>query len=290
MTAKGSPFVALVHPRQSAMDAPHALSIQVSANNLRAVANSLRERGDDTAARCREIEADEMDLEAAAYLDPGQHVTEPPTIGTGGEMVIATQEAMDNIPDIIDTLRTKPDMVNASASRQRLELLRNTPGALILAADTAETIGPRNSLERMLAHQLGATHLMAMKFSELASQHLRSHDLQSDGGRFAPGRGADDGRMVQALLVEASRAANTATRLMTAFQDGLLALDRIRRGGKQTVKVVHVHQHVAVADGGQAVVAGTVKGRGRRGAGELLNTGGATRKASDRGEGSSNEQ
>ena len=41
----------------------------------------------------------------------------------------------------------------------------------------------------------------------------------------------------------------------------VMALDRIRRGGKQTVKVVHVHQHVAVADGGQAVVAGgNVKG------------------------------
>ncbi len=52
---------------------------------------------------------------------------------------------------------------------------------------------------------------------------------------------------------------------MGAFQDGLLAFDRIRRGGKQTVKVVHVHQHVAVKDGGQAVIAGgNVKGGGRK--------------------------
>jgi hypothetical protein len=51
--------------------------------------------------------------------------------------------------------------------------------------------------------------------------------------------------------------------MMGAFQDGLLALDRIRRGGKQTVKVVH--QHVAVGPGGQAVVAaGGVKGGGRK--------------------------
>jgi hypothetical protein len=46
-----------------------------------------------------------------------------------------------------------------------------------------------------------------------------------------------------------------------------LALDRIRRGGKQIVKVVH--QHVAVGPGGQAVVAaGGVKGRGRKSRGQ----------------------
>ena len=39
------------------------------------------------------------------------------------------------------------------------------------------------------------------------------------------------------------------------------ALDRVRRGGKQTVKVMHIHQHVAVESGAQAVVAGgNVKG------------------------------
>ena len=154
--------------------------------------------------------------------------------------------------------------MNATASRERLSLAANA-GALVLGTDIAETIQARNSLERMLAHQLGAVHLMAMKFSEQATQHLDSHRLQSDGGRFAPGRGPDEGRCLQALLVEASRAANTATRLMGAFQDGLLAFDRIRRGGKQTVKVVHVHQHVAVKDGGQAVIAGgNVKGGGRK--------------------------
>ena len=51
--------------------------------------------------------------------------------------------------------------------------------------------------------------------------------------------------------------------MMGAFQDGLLTLERIRRGGKQTVKVVH--QHVAVGPGGQAVVAaGGVKGGGHK--------------------------
>jgi hypothetical protein len=42
-----------------------------------------------------------------------------------------------------------------------------------------------------------------------------------------------------------------------------LTFERIRRGGKQTVQVVH--QHVAVGPGGQAIVAaGGVKGGGRK--------------------------
>ena len=62
---------------------------------------------------------------------------------------------------------------------------------------------------------------------------------------------------------------------------------RIRRGGKQTVRVVHVHQHVAVAEGGQAVVAGgNVKGGGRK-RGEFprsARAGGASSGKSDQGE------
>jgi hypothetical protein len=247
--------------RLQAQDVTRALSLQVSADNSRAIAKSQRGKGNLTAAGCREIEADEMDLAAAEILIPA----EPLEIGIGGELV-PTAENMeaDSAPAVFDTLKTSPDMLNATASRERLNLAA-AAGALMLGTDIAETIKVRNSLERMLAHQLGAVHLMAMKFSEQATQHLRSHYMQSDAGRFAVGRGPDEGRNLQALLVEASRAANTATRLMLAFQDGLVAFERIRRGGKQTVKVVHVHQHVAVADGGQAVVAGTVKGRGHRG-------------------------
>ena len=62
------------------------------------------------------------------------------------------------------------------------------------------------------------------------------------------------------MSVEASRLANAAARLMAAFQDGFTALDRVRRGGRQTVKVVQ--QHVAVGPGGQAVVTGSLKGGG----------------------------
>ena len=52
------------------------------------------------------------------------------------------------------------------------------------------------------------------------------------------------------------------SRLMGTFQDGMATLDRIRRGGRQTVTV----QHVNVGPGGQAVVAGNLKaGAGKSG-------------------------
>jgi hypothetical protein len=46
--------------------------------------------------------------------------------------------------------------------------------------------------------------------------------------------------------------------MMDAFQGGMLALAKIRSGGQQVVVV----QHVAVGDGGRAMVA--VRGKGRR--------------------------
>jgi hypothetical protein len=48
---------------------------------------------------------------------------------------------------------------------------------------------------------------------------------------------------------------NASAQMMDSYQRGLLTLERIRSGGRQTVVV----QHVNVSDGGQAVVAGQVK-------------------------------
>ena len=59
--------------------------------------------------------------------------------------------------------------------------------------------------------------------------------------------------------MEAQRAANACARLSGAYQEGMLALLRLRTGGKQVVQV----QYVNVGDGGQAFVAGSLKGRGR---------------------------
>ena len=54
--------------------------------------------------------------------------------------------------------------------------------------------------------------------------------------------------------VEQARLSNAAARMMQVYPEGLLALHRIRTGGRLTVVV----QHVQVSDGGQAVVTGNV--------------------------------
>jgi hypothetical protein len=46
---------------------------------------------------------------------------------------------------------------------------------------------------------------------------------------------------------------------MDAAQNVALVFKRIHKGATQTVVVQHVHPHVQVSVGGQAVVAGTVK-------------------------------
>ena len=97
----------------------------------------------------------------------------------------------------------------------------------------------------MLAHEMAVAHRLSLHMAEQATRLVDRHESW--------------GKINQAHSVEACRLANASARLMGSFQDGMLTLDKIRRGGKQTVKVVH--QHVAVGSGGQAVVAaGGVKG------------------------------
>lgn len=231
-----------------------ALKLQSGAVLKRAIGEAMiAEDGDRINGRFALAEAGSMEASVAAFMDVASHVTGPQPIGNGGELVVATREAMASIPGVIDTLRESPGMLSASASRERMELTGN---ALTIATDAAGSIQARNSLEKMLAHQLAASHRLAMLFANQSGDMLQRYQFQSGN---------------HVLAVEASRLANAAARLMAAFQDGFTALDRVRRGGRQTVKVVH--QHVAVGPGGQAVVAGNLKGggrqtRGRRGNGK----------------------
>lgn len=53
--------------------------------------------------------------------------------------------------------------------------------------------------------------------------------------------------------------------MMHVYQDAFLALRTIRTGGKQTLVVQHlVVQHFQVTDGGQAIVAGSLKSEQER--------------------------
>jgi hypothetical protein len=115
--------------------------------------------------------------------------------------------------------------------------------ALETALDAAESIGAGNSLEKMLAHQLAASHRSAMK---LVAEMNRQADY------LANVRGSEQDR----ANVQVTRLAGATARIMTTFQQGLMTLQRMRTGGQQVVTV----QHVEARDGGQAVVAGNFAG------------------------------
>ena len=222
-----------------------ALVMSARAAVKREIATSMAERGDYHASWER-AEADEMDEAAGKFLDIGSqalHVTGPVKPGNGGEMLVVTRDMHVDVPGMVDTVRERPSMLAAEASESRLRLTGN---AMVLAVDTSQSINATNSPEKMLAHQLATLHRLGMLAAGKASDLLERH-----------------GTLNQATSVEAARQMNAAARAFGAYQDGFVALDRIRRGGKQTVCVVH--QHVAVGPGGQAVVAaGGVKGGGHR--------------------------
>ena len=158
-----------------------------------------------------------------------------------GEIIRGGGEAMDlDISDsvadpkwgLIDTLR-HPDSIGLGASEDRLKLLAGA-NVLETALDAAESARAGNSLEKMLCHQMAAAHHAALT--------LIAH-------------AADP----QLPPVEMARLTNAAGRMMDVYQAGVLTLQKLRTGGKQTVVV----QHVQVSDGGQAVIAGNVNGGGR---------------------------
>lgn len=135
---------------------------------------------------------------------------------------------------LVDRLQHEPTMVNVIASERRLDLAACVwSGAAEMAVDAAESVQAANSLEKMLCHQIAAAHLAAMKLI---------------------------GNSLDNLLppVERARLSNASARLMQVYQEGLLTMLKLRTGGKQTISI----QHVQVAEGGRAVVAGNdVKSR-----------------------------
>jgi hypothetical protein len=139
-----------------------------------------------------------------------------------------------------------PTYITADASRDRLDLAFEA-GALELALDTAETIEADNSLEKMLAHQLASAHHSAMTLTAQLNRCVERMDVI-------------DRDSAERASVQGVRLAGAVARMMASYQSGLLTLQRLRTGGRQVVTV----QHVTIEDGGQAVVAGKVSGRGAR--------------------------
>ena len=113
--------------------------------------------------------------------------------------------------------------------------------ALEPALDAAVAGDAKNSIGKMLLHQLGTAHVHAMKCFEMSM------------GFNLPGNGLP--------TVEQVRLLNAAARLMDVFQNGVLVHHKIRHGATQTVIVKKQVQQVQVNDGGQAIVATTVANR-----------------------------
>ena len=165
--------------------------------------------------------AERLEDEAGELMTSAQ----PPEICCG-EVVPSARDAQADSRSvgIRDTLKD-PDQVAIEASKQRTDLLLQAPFDLVaMSVDAADTIGARNSVEKMMAHQMALAHQSAFRFMERAQ---RMQDT-----------------------VEQARLANTSARLMQAFQQGLETLHRLRTGGSQKVEVKHVH----VNRGGKAVI------------------------------------
>jgi hypothetical protein len=159
-----------------------------------------------------------------------------PERGTGGEL-LQQRRGSAYLYNSLD----HPDFIAADASAQRMHLAKDA-GALALGVDTADTIQAANSAEQMLAHQIAAAHSGAMRLmGQLTNMTLMQRTAVS----------TDD-----SANLRITRLAGAASRLMLAFQQGLVTLDRLRAGGTQNIVV----QHVQVNEGGQAVVAGKVRG------------------------------
>jgi hypothetical protein len=183
-----------------------------------------------SSARAEELAAQANLLDAVA--DELMHAV-PKCQVVAGEVVPPTEQRPDqkNGWAVRNTL-ADPDAAAIAASFERTELLsQNHIDILALGVDAARSAGG-NSLEKMLAHQLALAHKTAFALTDRA---LAERDS-----------------------VEVARLVNAAARVMSAFQQGLLALHRVRTGGTQVVTVQHVH----VGDGGQAVVTGAVQTRG----------------------------
>jgi hypothetical protein len=165
--------------------------------------------------------ADELREEVRALLT----LDYPIEVGTGAEAVPSPKD--HSLTGIRETMES-PDMISLDASSTRLELLEKTD-ALPLGIDMAESIQAKNSLEKILAHQMAASHDTAMKLLARISINKDSIDIV--------------------------RLTNASARLMSSFHECVKVLHKIRSGGRQVVTVQHVH----VSDGGQAVISGKIK-------------------------------
>jgi hypothetical protein len=153
-----------------------------------------------------------MERDAQALLAP----SEPLEIGLGGEIIPQVEQGLVGFESVLK----EPDLLSAEASRQRATLLEGAE-ALELGIETAEQLKAGNAVEQMLCHQMAAAHRRALT---LLAQSDKSSDPQ-----------------VGCLK------AKTAARLMAAFTNASLTLQRLQHGAAvQQIQQVHVSGNAVV--------------------------------------------
>ena len=180
----------------------------------------------------------------ADLLDPIQSI--------GGELVPAEPDHRHG-GSMRNTV-ADPSYITADASKSRLDLAFDA-GVLETGLDAAETIEARNSLEKMMAHQMAAMHSSTMKLAAQLNRCIERMDREHHPD------------LRERANVQGTRLAGAIARMSGSYQSGMTTMQRLRSGGTQRVIV----QHVTVSEGGQAVVAGQVEtahpapgGRSRR--------------------------
>jgi hypothetical protein len=154
-----------------------------------------------------------------------------------------------------------PSYITAEASKSRLDLAFDA-GVLETGLDAAETIEARNSLEKMLAHQMAAMHSSTMKLSAQLNRCIERMDREHHPD------------LRERANIQGTRLAGAIARMSGAYQSGMTTMQRLRSGGTQRVIV----QHVTVTEGGQAVVAGQVETGGPAHGGRSRRRGGSASK------------
>ena len=195
----------------------------------------------------RKGEADRLFKASEELMLPAQPVEVLPC----GE-VKTDPNSQDNA-HALELLEEPPTQLAMDASHRRQDLLTDIGlDTLELGLEGCQSLKASNSLEKMLIHQMAACHQLSME----GMQQLR--DLMTVITKEVIGRP----QLLKSYMDTLHKMTNCNARLMDVYQKGMLALEKTRKGGQQTVKVVHVNQAVQINEGAQAVVAGNMDTKG----------------------------
>jgi hypothetical protein len=210
--------------------------------------------GDRIGALAAHHDADLMHERADKDLTRWAYTTrnrQPP--GNGGELVPLFEPEDSHRRDMKRMeVEELPDVVEHQASSDAMNLAIKVD-VLPLALEMANSIKAGNRPEKLLAHQAVTMHTLAMNLAARAQKEIdRLERYATTGTSLA---------QYQATSTESARLTNASARAMSAFNEAMLTLQKLRTGGKQVMQV----QHVTVS-GGQALVGQNVKS-GRKGGG-----------------------